>query len=367
MTTRVRAFLAVGAIGFAVQMGVLLWLSSLLALAVSSGHGVRRRGRRPAQLRVARAMDMARPPAGKAGLPDRLLRYHLGTGLTSLVGNLIVTSVAVELLHLPTLAANVCAVVGTSIANFLIADQWVFSPPIASGLVVMLLLVPNDGAAAELKPETVAAWNRHVAAVEMTLRDHETDPPVGAPAGRAIPVPGGTIHEWRGSVLVEGVTVSALVQALESPGLPPPADDILDARVMTHHGDGLHLYMKLARTAIITVTYDTEHDVTFVRTSSEFATSRSVSTSIREEGGSDRGFLWRLNSYWRYRQQGDDVLVDVLSVSLSRDVPALAQADSVAAHRSHRARVDATGRWMRSTASDAGSGCAGPRVRPMPR
>jgi hypothetical protein len=53
------------------------------------------------------------------------------------------------------------------------------------------------------------------------------------------------------------------------------------------------------------------------------ATSRSVATRIVETGGEDHGFLWRLNSYWRYRQVGDSVQVDVLSVSLSRGMPAL--------------------------------------------
>ena len=258
------------------------------------------------------------------GMARRLLRFHLGTGLTSLVGNVIVTAAAIELLHVPTLVANAGAVAATNLANFLVADRWVFSPPAtASLIVVVLLLFPSAASAAELRAETIASWNRHVAAVEMTLRDHESDMPVADPEGRAVPVPGGTIHEWRGSVLIPGITVAHLVHALETPGLPPPADDVLDARVMRHDGDALHVYLKLARTAIITVTYDTEHDVRFTRRSAGFVTSRSVSTSIRESSGSDRGFLWRLNSYWRYRQVGDAVLVDVLSLSLSRDVPSL--------------------------------------------
>ena len=73
----------------------------------------------------------------------------------------------------------------------------------------------------------------------------------------------------------------------------------------------------------MTATYDTEHDVRFTRLSPPSATSRSVSTSIAEVGGSDRGFLWRLNSYWRYQQMPDGVLVDMESLSLSRNVPAI--------------------------------------------
>lgn len=323
MTNRVSAFVVVGAIGFAVQMGVLLWLSSILQW--------------PYPVATAVAVEIAvlhnfawherwtwgDRAVTDGGMARRLLRFHLGTGLTSLVGNVVVTAAAVELLHAPTLLANVCAVAATSLANFLVADRWVFGPPATASFIGVLLLFPSVATAADLRAETVAAWNRHVAAVEMTLRDHELDPPVAEPEGRTVSVPGGTIHEWRGSVLIPGITVAQLVHALETPGLPPPADDILEARVMRHEGDALHVYLKLARTAIITVTYDTEHDVRFSRRSAGFVTSRSVSTSIRESSGSDRGFLWRLNSYWRYRQVGDAVLVDVLSLSLSRDVPSL--------------------------------------------
>ena len=323
MTGRVSAFVVVGAIGFIVQMGVLLWLSSVrhwpypLATAIAVEIAVLH------NFAWHERWTWGDRAVADGGLARRLLRFHLGTGLTSLVGNVVITAAAVELLHAPTLVANACAVAATSLANFLVADRWVFSPPAVAGVVSALLLFPSGATAAELRPETVAAWNRHVAAVEMTLRDHESDLPVSQPEGRGVPVPGGTIHEWRGSVLIPGITVAQLVRALETPGLPPPSDDILEAHVLHHDGDALRVYLKLARTAIITVTYDTEHDVRFSRRSAGFATSRSVSTSIRESSGSDRGFLWRLNSYWRYRQVGDAVLVDVLSLSLSRDVPSL--------------------------------------------
>jgi hypothetical protein len=109
------------------------------------------------------------------------------------------------------------------------------------------------------------------------------------------------------------------------PGTPPPQEDVLESRVLSRRGDSLHVYLKLARTVLVTVTYDTEHDVTFQRVAPGVMTSRSVSTRIVESGGSDRGFLWRLNSYWRYTQVGRDVLIELESLSLSRDVPRLAR------------------------------------------
>jgi putative flippase GtrA len=363
MTTRIPAFLTVGAIGFAVQMSVLFWLSgawhwpypvaTLLAVEAAILNNFVWHER----------WTWGDREDGEEGALRRLLRFHLGTGLTSIVGNVIVTAAAVELLHVPTLVANAFAVAATSVANFVVADRWVFSRPAAAGFVALLMLWPAHASAAELRPETVAAWNRHVAAVEMTLRDHETDPSVSEPDGRRVSIPSGTIHEWRGSVVIKGITVAQLVHALETPGLPPPADDILEARVLGHDGDTLHVYLKLTRTAIVTVTYDTEHDVTFTQRSTGFATSRSISTSIREDGGSDRGFLWRLNSYWRYRQQGDSVVVDVLSISLSRDVPSIVRPiaspviDRIA-RESMRRTLDAVerfGRGLRACSQDCGA------------
>ena len=176
-------------------------------------------------------------------------------------------------------------------------------------------------AAAELRPDTTAAWDRYVARAERRL--HQVPKP--EPDGTSINVPGGTIYHWRGSTLVRGTTVDRVVHRLMHPGTPPPQEDVLESRVLSRHGNTLQVYLKLARSALITVVYDTEHDVVFQRHSPQMTTSRSVSTRIVETGDSDRGFLWRLNSYWRYTQVGTDVRIDLESVSLSRDVPRVAR------------------------------------------
>jgi putative flippase GtrA len=323
VTHRVSAFFAIGVAGFVLQIVLLHWLSSgwhwpyVLATLVAVESAILHNFFWHERWTWADRRSDARSTR------KRLLRFHLGTGMTSLVGNVVVTALAVEFLHLPTLVANTLAVMATSLVNYLVSDRWVFGRSAAAACFLALVLAPADASAAGASRETVSAWNRHISAIEMAAGDHATDPPVTKPEGRSIPVTGGTIHEWRGSVLVRGITVPRLVGALEVPGLPPPSDDVLDARVLRRDGDLLHVYLRLTRSAVMTVTYDTEHDVTFIHHYPALATSRSVSTTVREVGDSDHGFLWALNSYWRYRQQGDDVLVEVLSVSLSRDVPSL--------------------------------------------
>jgi hypothetical protein len=181
--------------------------------------------------------------------------------------------------------------------------------------------VPLPAVAIELTPSTITEWNRYVGRATSHLHECRSTCCHGAPDGRAIDIAGGTIHHWRGSTVVRHVTVDQVVNALMNPGTPPPQDDVLESRVLSRNGNALRIYLKLVRRTIISVVYDTEHDVVFERHSRTLATSRSISTKIAEEGGTDRGFLWRLNSYWRYSQMGSDVRIDLESISLSRDVP----------------------------------------------
>ena len=188
-------------------------------------------------------------------------------------------------------------------------------------LTAIFAAITTTAAAGELPRETLTAWNQYVTQSETRLHSgivHE-------PEGSHVAVPGGAIYHWRGATLVRGTTVGEVVRRLRNPGTPPPQEDVLESRVLARRPNGLRVYLKLARTALITVTYHTEHDVTFASPSPFVATSRSVSTRIEETGGSDRGFLWRLNSYWRYTQVGEDVRVELESISLSRSIPRVAR------------------------------------------
>lgn len=324
MNRRVQAFITVGAVGF------LLQLTSLALMTMAFGW--------PYEPATAIAVELAvihnfawherwtwrDRTAGHPRLLPRFLRYQVTTGATSIAGNMVLMAVLVEGFGLNAIAANLVAVAAMSVANFVVSDRWVFVRGLSMAGAVAVTLSPSQAAAAELKSETVLAWNKYVAATEARVRQAprgDTHPQ--EPSGEGIGVAGGTIYHWRGSTIVHGTTVGALVRALTVPGTPPPQEDVIESRVLAKTGDSLRVYLKLVRRTIITVTYDTEHQVTFVCHSARLATSRSVSTRIAEVDGRDRGFLWRLNSYWRYSQVGDDVLVEVESLSLSRELPSL--------------------------------------------
>lgn len=56
----------------------------------------------------------------------RLLRFHLGNGAVSILGNLALMKVLVGQIHMNYLVANAIAITLCSLANFLMSDAWVF-------------------------------------------------------------------------------------------------------------------------------------------------------------------------------------------------------------------------------------------------
>lgn len=156
------------------------------------------------------------------------------------------------------------------------------------------------------------------------------------PRGREFTVDGGAIHHWRGCVLVPGADLEEVLSRIANPGPPDELqEDVLDSAVLGRGPDWLKIYLKLQRSKIVTVVYNTEHLVSYRRHKEGRASSRSEALKIAElefpnsarekekPQGSDHGFLWRLNSYWRYQQVDGGVLVECESLSLSRSVPVL--------------------------------------------
>jgi putative flippase GtrA len=283
----------------------------------------------------------------------RLVRFNIAAGLTSIVGNLVVMEILVGALGFPPLIGNTIAGGLLSVVNFIVSDRWVFTPPSpagfrlrpkgasarqvgeagmtsrtglgAAGLVALVVFLPVNATAGPSQ-ETLRAWDAYVAQAEAQL---DRAPRVvfrgGAYAteGGSTNVPGGTISDWRGAAFLPGITLDQLLHRLQHPGTPPPQEDVVSSRVVGRSADGLRVSIQLVRRSIVTVSYDTEHEMTFRRKTPTLATARSVATRIEEIGGDDHGFLWQLHSYWRYEERAGGVMVELQSLTLSRDVPSV--------------------------------------------
>jgi len=230
--------------------------------------------------------------------------------------------------------------------------------------IAAILFTSSPGQAVDLKPETNAALSRYVQLSEQRLQnDLQSGPflwPDGLPIqqreevyerlkqgevvtqrlgtlerGASIPVPGGLIHHWMGVVFIPGANLKqtlALLQGYDQHSRIY-APRVLRSKLIQRNGDDFKVFLRLRETKIVTVVLDTEYDVHYDRLDSTRAYSRSYSTRVAEvEGagqpgehekpvGDDSGFLWRLNSYWRFWEHDEGLYVQLEAISLTRDIP----------------------------------------------
>jgi putative flippase GtrA len=297
-----------------------------------------------------------RPPSSQRDLALRLARFHILNGAVSLTGNIGLTALCTGLLHIDPIISNMIAIAVCSCVNFTASEVMVFRSARIAALL-MLSLTPV-AATAGPAPSTLAAWRIYEAQLDAQYaaapsaaagRFFVHDRAALAPGWResvmhgspsiikidTAPSADGKIHHWVGALFVPGVTVDAAIERLarRAGHESESYDDVLASRVMERNGNQVRVFMKLRRTSVITVTYNTEHVVEYTRVTGTRALVRSVATRIAElaDAGTaqeqekapadDNGFLWRLNAYWRYEAVPGGVIVECESVSLSRPVP----------------------------------------------
>jgi hypothetical protein len=154
-------------------------------------------------------------------------------------------------------------------------------------------------------------------------------PPTGADLSGAL------LHHWRGTAFVPGAKAADFEQLLRNFNSYPQhfSPQVLQARILARQGDDFQIFMRVRQKHVITVVMDTTYDITFGRLDAQhgYSTSRSTSIAEIEATGTDRehalnssqehGFLWRLNTYWRYKERDGGLYLQIESISLSRCIP----------------------------------------------
>jgi hypothetical protein len=150
-----------------------------------------------------------------------------------------------------------------------------------------------------------------------------------------VKVPNGLIHDWIGAALIAGATVKdvlALVQNYDNhKNIYRP--EVIASKLISRRGNDFQIYLRLLKKKIMTVVLDTDHDVQYRPVGHGHWICRSHTTRIAEVEGAGTpqervlppdtgyGFLWRLNSYWRFQECEDGACVECRAISLTRDVP----------------------------------------------
>jgi len=234
-------------------------------------------------------------------------------------------------------------------------------------IAVFVALLTPDVTAAELKPETVKAFEHYARLTEARLDSELKDAakflwldrlPDARKAevlrrlkagetvierlqtrenGREIDIPSGMVHHWTGTVFIPGASLAdvlALVKDYDN-HQKYYAPDVTRSKTLQHNGDFFKIYLQFKKKKVITVVLNTEHEVHYTMVDAARAYSRSFTTRITElenQGepderekpeGENGGFLWRLYSYWRFQQRDGGVYVECEAVSLTRGIPFL--------------------------------------------
>jgi hypothetical protein len=220
-------------------------------------------------------------------------------------------------------------------------------------------------AAAELRSQTVAAFDRYVAETE---RQRDQALASGAPFlwidaqpaldqsvspeqlragafviermtttqdGKKIEVPDGLIHHWLGVVFVPGASLDQAVARLQDydrhASIYAPA--VAGSKILARDGDSFRVSLRFFMKKVITVVVDGEHEARFTRLAPDRVRSRVVSTRLNEvedpgtpderlkPAGNDGGYLWRINSYWRFLERDGGTYIQCETMTLSRRIP----------------------------------------------
>ncbi len=226
---------------------------------------------------------------------------------------------------------------------------------------IVLCCLSSFASGADLKPETVAAFDRYVRLTE--ARIDSADPFLwvdGLPdaerrarletirggrlvierletreGGKRIDVPDGQIHHCLGAVFVPRATVDQALALLQDydhhAEIYRPA--VARSKLLAREGDSFRVYLRFYMKKVITVVVNSDHEARFERLTPERAQSRIYSIRIAEVEhpdtprerekpvGHDGGYLWRLYTYWRFLERDGGTYVQCEAISLTRSIP----------------------------------------------
>ena len=208
----------------------------------------------------------------------------------------------------------------------------------------------------QLKPETLQAFEAYIreaeAAMEQTLdgpaflwSDGEPKRAARVRQGKIVAelwrgkgpdkVPAGLIHDWIGAMFMPGATVACTLARIQDYDHHKTMyrPDVIDSRLIARQGDDFQIYLRVLKKKIITVVLDTDHDVHYFHSGGTRWGCRSYTTRTAEVDNAGKpnekvqppdagyGFLWRLDTYWRFEERDGGAYAECRAISLTRDIP----------------------------------------------
>lgn len=226
-------------------------------------------------------------------------------------------------------------------------------------IVLAFLVAAPALCAADLRPATLQTFNAYVRQAEVRINREQQSPRTFlrldsiSPAERAARearlhqgevlidrvevrnVEGGMIHHWTGTVLIPHTRLADVLSIVHDYKHLPRhyGPKVVGSWQFWHQGNDYRIRMRTREHKAITVVLDVDYDVRDGSPVPGYWYSTSHSTRVAEledvgtarerelPPGEEHGFLWAMNTYWRFVQTGDAVIVQCEAISLSRNIP----------------------------------------------
>ena len=232
--------------------------------------------------------------------------------------------------------------------------RWFVGALLAAALLILAASLTGKGA--ELRPDTLKAWDTYVQQQNVRvagyskgtpflwsdqlpdrLRDLRKGNTVIASFGESPHrVPHGLIHHWIGAIFIPRARLDGVLSVVRDYGRYEDiySPNVVESRVVRKAATGDTFSLRLLNKAVIAkFALDTEFQSTFRRIDENKWCGISYTTRVREvenygradehEAPADTGLglIWRLYSISRFEQRDGGMYVELEVVALSRDVP----------------------------------------------
>ena len=221
-------------------------------------------------------------------------------------------------------------------------------------LLAIAIAFANASQAAELKPETIKAWEEYIQQKDATVTSSTQGPWLAmdddesailrsgkilvVPIGPHIPmrVPDGLIHDWTGTAFIPNTRISEVSAAIRDydqyKDIYRPV--VIDSKLVSSGDYEDRFSLLLMNKALVTKkAIAGEFRASYIRIDDHHWYSIAESTRVQEiqdyGGPNERllpeehgtGLIWRLHSITRLEQQDGGVFIQIEAIALSRDVP----------------------------------------------
>ena len=224
---------------------------------------------------------------------------------------------------------------------------------------LLMILGPALSCAAELQPETLAAWNHYIEQAKSLMnsrldaRSHFLwldEAPARARRVRSgeilvapvngsgqTNVPNGLIHDWIGAAFFPDATIEKVFSTTNEYGCYKDfyAPMVIDSRLLWRDGRQSSFSMRWMKKALFVITVmDGDYKAYYIHRNETSRYGFVWSTRIQEvvnygqpselklPPGTGSGFIWRLFSIWRFEERDGGVFVELEAMALTRCVPA---------------------------------------------